>query len=242
MSETPIIGRISSHEDGTTAAAKSMAASLELMNVHTDNIANSSVPGYQAQRPIQRPFVEYLGAYSVQRSTSEVIGRIRNSGQMTDLALNTEGYFQRLDPATGQIETTRDGRFMVNAQGQLTSINGKPFLNQSGLAIVLPKALLGTTIDVAKQVQVDTRGGITVIEPKTGKSMFVGKFAVVSSQGDPINEPQISQGYVEDSNVYLAQEFTGLMPLRREFEANRQIYLLQSGNLQKMIQDLSRTQ
>ena len=40
----------------------------------------------------------------------------------------------------------------------------------------------------------------------------------------------------------LAKEFTALVPIRREFEANRQFFLIQSDSLSRMIQELGKAQ
>ena len=50
--------------------------------------------------------------------------------------------------------------------------------------------------------------------------------------------PEIKQGYNEYSNVSLQNEFIGMMPIIRNFEANRQIFMIQNQNLQKVISQL----
>ena len=51
-------------------------------------------------------------------------------------------------------------------------------------------------------------------------------------------DPKIKQGYNEYSNVALQNEFMSLMPIIRTFEANRQIFMIQNQNLQKVISQL----
>ena len=46
------------------------------------------------------------------------------------------------------------------------------------------------------------------------------------------------QKFNEYSNVSLQNEFIGMMPIIRNFEANRQMFLIQNQNLQKVINQL----
>ena len=50
--------------------------------------------------------------------------------------------------------------------------------------------------------------------------------------------PDVKQGYNEHSNVVLQNEFLAIKPVVRNFEANRQIFLIESSNLQKVISQL----
>ena len=54
-------------------------------------------------------------------------------------------------------------------------------------------------------------------------------------------DPQVKQGYNEYSNVSLQNEFISMMPIIRNFEANRQIFMIQNQNLQKVISQLGTT-
>lgn len=238
--QTPRINAgISYQGDGMFVAARSMAAYMEAMSVHADNIAHYAVPGYQAQKPIVRSFVEHLGPGAVERATSETIGRLRRTGQPTDLALESEGYFQLLDPATGMVQTTRDGRMTIDKDGYLLSMDGqRHFLDTGGNPLKLPKL----PSDPANQLKVDRNGVVTFYNRYGGDMTPVGRLAVVSGKGGPLSEVAISQGTVEDSNVFLAEEFASILPKRREFEANRQVFILQSDSLSRMIQELGRPQ
>jgi flagellar basal body rod protein FlgG len=225
--------------DGMFVAARSMAGYLHAVNIHSDNIAFSGIPGYQAKKPVMRRFIEHLGPLAVDSATNEEIGRLRRTGAPNDLALVSEGYFQVMDPNTGDVQTTRDGRIRIGADGQLLTIDGKKaFLDTSGAPLTLPRQ----PTDLAKQFKVTEDGSVLYYNPYGGDMIPVGRFSVVSAQGDPAKEVKVSQGFSEDSNVMLAQEFAGLLPKRREFEANRQAFILQSDSLAKMIQELGRAQ
>jgi len=173
----------------------------------------------------------------VDKSTSTEIGRIRLSGNALDFALNSQGYFQKVNPS-GQVELTRDGRMMLDKQGYLLSLDGKKILSTAGQPIrfaTIPQ-------DLDKEVKVTSDGTITVYDAKKGDMVPMGKMAVVSQEGSQAAEVDVKQRYVEDSNVFLANEFVSIIPLRRQFEANRQLFILQSDGLSRMIQELGRAQ
>lgn len=66
----------------------------------------------------------------------------------------------------------------------------------------------------------------------------VATIGVVDANGLVVMEPKVKQGYNEFSNVSLQNEFIGMMPIIRNFEANRQVFMIQNQNLQKVINQL----
>jgi flagellar basal-body rod protein FlgF len=78
--------------------------------------------------------------------------------------------------------------------------------------------------------------------PQTLQQLLVGRLAVVTETGEPAGKVDVKQRMVEDSNVFLQREFTEMMPIRRNFEANRQLFIMQSDSLSRMIQELGRAQ
>lgn len=223
--------------DGLTISVKSMHTQMAMLNVHTDNIANFGIPGYQKKKAVLTSFAEYLGPNAVDTATETEIGRLRRSGNPLDVALNTQGYFQKLS-ATGAIELTRDGRFHLDKDGFLRALDEKHVLSSAGTPIrfsIIPQ-------DLEKQVKITPSGEVQVYEPRKGNMISMGKLGVANETGVAASEIDVRQGYVEDSNVMLQDEFVAIMPLRRQFEANRQMFILQNDALSRMIQELGRAQ
>ena len=230
-------GQVNYTGDGLTISTRAMVTQLAVVNVHTDNISNFGVPGYQRKDPVVTSFAEYLGPNAIDKATSTEIGRIRQSGNPLDFALNTKGYFQKMN-AAGGVELTRDGRMKLDQDGYLRALDDKKILSAAGVPLrftTIPK-------DLAKQVKVSPDGTVTVFDNQQGKTIPMGRLGIVSQEGSIAAEVDVKQGYVEDSNVYLQNEFVSIIPLRRNFEANRQLFILQSDNLSRMIQELGRTQ
>lgn len=223
--------------DGMTLSIKAMHTQMALLNIHTDNIASYGIPGYQKKSPVVTSFAEYLGPNAVDAATSTEIGRLRKSGYPLDVALNSKGYFQKLN-AYGGVDLTRDGRFRLDKDGYLKAMDGKRILSAAGLPIrftVIPDSL-------EKGVKISASGEVQVYDTQKGRAISMGTLGVANEQGAAAGEVDVKQGYVEDSNVMLQDEYMAIMPLRREFEANRQMFILQNDNLSRMIQELGRAQ
>lgn len=223
--------------DGLTISTKAMHTEMQLINTHTDNIANFGVPGYQRKKSVVTSFAEYFGPNAVDTVADTSIGRLRRSDYPLDLALNTQGYFQRLG-AGGTIELTRDGRFRMDKDGWIRSLDGKQILGADGSPLrfsVLPT-------DPMREIKVSRQGEMQLYNPRTGKAVSMGRLGVANARGGPVDAVEVRQGYVEESNVMLQDEYMAFMPLRREFEANRQMFILQNDSLSRMIQELGRTQ
>lgn len=230
-------GRLVYQGPGLAITTRAMTATMHQMNMHTDNIAHFGLPGYHRKMPVVNSFVEFLGANAIDEATSNEIGRIRRTDNPLDMALNTQGYFQKVGD-DGRIDVTRDGRMTLNAKGYLLSVDGKHVLSTQGLPIKFPFI----PNHLKDDVRVSEHGEISLFDPDSGRQLKIATINVVQPDGTPVTDVDMRQGHVEDSNVFLQHEFTRLAPLRRQFEANRQLFLIQSDNLSRTIQELGRAQ
>ena len=78
-----------------------------------------------------------------------------------------------------------------------------------------------------------------MFNPETKKVTLIGQIGVVDSNGMAVLEPNMKQGYNEYSNVALQNEFMSIMPYIKNFDANRQMFMLQNSVLGKTISQLS---
>jgi flagellar basal-body rod protein FlgF len=237
-SVSPLQGVVSNQGDGLSISTKAMLTQMYQMEVHSNNIANFGMPGYQSETPVVTTFAEVLGTDGIGVAKSQDIGRLRRSNNPMDCALASPGYFVKLNPTTNQLERTRDGRFKLDAEGNLLGLDNKPVLSVSNQPIRF------TTIptDLNKQVKITPEGDVILQNPQTLQQLLIGRLAVVDEAGTPVTKIDVKQRMVEDSNVFLQREFTEMMPIRRNFEANRQLFIMQSDSLSRMIQELGRAQ
>src|ERR1700687_5284179 len=131
----------------TTSAANGMRARLESLDLLANNIANSSAPGFKADR-------EFFGLYLSQEAsespagtnppvlpgiernwTDFTQGSITPTGSPLDLALNGKGFFVANSPS-GPV-FTRDGSFRFSKAGELETMDGYPIQGADGKPIAL---------------------------------------------------------------------------------------------------------
>lgn len=229
-----INGRVSYLESGITTSLRAMQVQSELVSMANENIIGFDKIGYQRQEPIVTSFSEILGVKGLSKTTDDKVGRIQMSDNPMDFAIATKGYFQTR--SNEGVKLTRDGRFKLDKEGNLLTQEEHQVLSNAGVPIKLP-----FVPDDIKKIKVDDSGLLSVFNDKTKKLEAVATIGVVDANGMVVMDPKIKQGYNEYSNVSLQDEFIRIMPVIRNFEANRQIFMIQNQNLQKIISQLGST-
>ncbi len=226
-----INGGVQLNENGLKTAIRAMQVQTALMANVSDNVNGFDKVGYQRKEAVVSSFTEFLGVDGLSTVVDDTVGRLSMTDNPLDLAMASKGYFQIQTP--DGIRMTRDGRFKVDVDGNFLDLEGNQVLSNTGVPIkfdIIPKS--------PKDVVVNTRGAISVLDRKTKKLKHVANLGIVDQNGAGIINPQVQQGYSEFSNVALQNEFMSLMPVKRTFEANRQMFLIENSNLQKTISQL----
>ena len=229
-----INGGIRYCEKGLTASLRAMQVQSELIGMHNENVTGFDKIGYQRKEPVVSSFTEYIGVHGLSQTVDDQIGRIAMSDNPLDLALANKGYFQT-QTAEG-VRLTRDGRFKLDKDGNLLTLEDAQVLSSAGTPIQLP-----IVPEKIEDVKINSKGLVSVFNKNTNKLESVAYIGVVDSNGIIVTDPQVKQGYNEYSNVSLQNEFISMMPIIRNFEANRQIFMIQNQNLQKVISQLGTT-
>ena len=221
-------------EPGIRASIRAMQVSNELLGITNDNVSGFDKVGYQRKEAVVSSFTEFLGVHGISRNVDEQIGRIQNSERPLDIAIATKGYFQVQTPEG--VKLTRDGRFQLDKDGNVISLEYGNLLSDSGVPIRLP--FVPSDLN---HIRIDRKGRLSVFNEKTRKLEYVATMGIVDSTGVAVMNPDIKQGYNEYSNVSLQNEFLAVMPTVRAFEANRQIFIMQNTNMQKVISQLGQS-
>ena len=173
-------------------------------------------------------------------SASEIIqlqGDLSSTGNPLDLTVEGQGFFQVTLPS-GETAFTRSGAFHMDAQGNVVTADGNP-LEPS---ITIPQGATSVTIGSDGTVSV-TQPGQTAAQQvgniqlalfaNPGGLNSVGKnlFLATTASGDPVlGTPggseglgQIEQGYLEQSNVSVVDEFIQMIVAQRSYEANSRV-------------------
>lgn len=226
-----IRGGINYVDSGMTASLMAMHLQSEIIAINNENITGFDKIGYQRQDPVVSSFTEFIGVHGLSKATDDQVGRIALSENPLDCAIAVKGYFQTMDK--DGIKITRDGRFKLDNQGNLLTLQDAQVLSNAGMPIQLP-----FVPEKLEDIKINEKGEIRVFNHKTLKQEFAGTIGVVDSEGRLVARPDIKQKYNEYSNVSLQNEFLTMMPTIRNFEANRQLFLIQNQNLQKVINQL----
>ena len=218
-------------EQGMKASIRAMHVQSEILGMINENVTGFDKIGYQRKEPVVSSFSEYIGIHGLSSTIDDQVGRIMVSKNPLDIAMANKGYFQ-IQTAEG-VKLTRDGRFKLDKDGFLLDLYDNNVLSDAGMPIQLP--IVPHSVD---QVVVDSKGKISVYDANSEKVFVAGNLGIVDANGLAVLNPDVKQGFNEHSNVVLQNEFLAVKPVVRNFDANRQIFLLESSNLQKVISQL----
>ncbi len=178
-----------------------------------------------------------LGTRSSASEILQLTGDLTATGNPLDLAIEGQGFFQVQLPS-GDVAYTRAGTFHQDAQGNVVTADGNPV--QPSLTI--PQGATSVTIapdgtvsvTMAGQSQAQQVGNLQLaLFPHPGGLNSVGKnlFLATTASGDPVlGTPggteglgQIEQGYLEQSNVSVVDEFISMIVAQRSYEASSRV-------------------
>ncbi|MCD7740355.1 MAG: hypothetical protein LUH11_03295 [Candidatus Gastranaerophilales bacterium] len=226
-----INGGVHYTERGIVQNIRAMRMQTVLMGITNENIMGFDKIGYQRKIPVVSSFAEYIGEDAISTTADDSVGRLGLSNNPLDIALAEKGYFQ-VQTKEG-IKLTRDGRFKMNKDGEILTLEDNPVLTNNGTKLVLP--FVPEKLD---EITIDLDGVVKVYNNKTKKFETAGTLGIVSQDGAAVLSPNVRQGYNEYSNVSLQSEFMEAMMYPKTFEANRQLYRIQNTNLQSVISAL----
>ena len=176
-----------------------------------------------------------IGAGSAVTSTERIMiqGALLQTGNQLDVAINGNGFFQ-IQLADGTLAYTRQGQFSLSATGQIVTQAG----NVVAGAGVIPATATGITINQAGLVQYSTQGSIPLTQAgQLTMASFANPAGLVAiggnnfipspASGTPQNQiagtngmGTVTQYYIEQSNVNVAEELVNLIAAQRAYEIN----------------------
>jgi flagellar basal-body rod protein FlgG len=178
-----------------------------------------------------------LGTRAVSNEVIFTQGDFSETDNPLDLVIQGNGFFQVLQPS-GQIAYTKAGTFHLNNTGQIVDPNG----NLLDPPITVPQNALSLTIGsdgtvsytLPGQSAAQQAGQIQLANfanPSGLNSLGQSLFAQTDASGSPIVGPPggsdglgtLMQGYLEQSNVSIVQEFVNLIVSQRAYEANSKV-------------------
>jgi flagellar basal-body rod protein FlgG len=174
-----------------------------------------------------------LGAKLQAIQKQYTVGNLKQTGNRFDLAIEGDGFFKVTLP-DGTLAYTRDGGFTTDQNGTLVNPSGYPLDPQ----ITIPQDTQSVTIagdgtvtvTQTGQTQPQQVGQITIshfINPSGLNSIGRNLLQPTLASGDPIDGVPgtdgmgtLAQGFLEVSNVDVAEEMVNMIIGERAYEAN----------------------
>lgn len=164
-----------------------------------------------------------------------------NTGNPLDMAIDGAGFFQIQRP-TGEIIYTRDGTFKVDGQGNVVTAQGYQLIP----AITIPPDALSVTVRPDGTVNAEQPGSPTptnlgqielarFANPAGLRKVGGNLYEATEASGDPENGiasengfGAVASGFLEGSNVQVAEELVQMILAQRAFEVNSRV--IQAGD------------
>jgi flagellar basal-body rod protein FlgG len=178
-----------------------------------------------------------LGTRSVATEMIMTQGDFNQTGNKLDIAIQGAGFFQVSKP-DGTIAFTRSGNFHRNNQGMMVTADGDTVLpaitipsNATDISIS-PYGVVSATIPgQSTAAQLGTIQLATFANPGGLNSIGGNLFEQTASSGNPITDNPggntgmgtLQQGYLENSNVDVVEEFVQMILAQRAYESNSKV-------------------
>lgn len=200
------------------------------------NTANVSTPGFKYQELIQSTLpnetaINYtegvqmnqrreLGNFTFGNQIDEAIihmnqGSLQETGIPTDFAINGDGFFTINSPEG--VLYTKNGRFTMNEGGQLITAEGYAVQTNNGNPVV-------TSFE----------GNLEGLQ-SVDNGYFTGTGGVVAG-----GNTTLYQGFLESSNIELADVMVEMLQITREFEASQKVLSASNETLQKATNEVGK--
>jgi len=229
------------------------------MDVAAHNLANAGTVGFKAAHPLFESMVSQSDSGSTDSQVSYLQdkgdfvdksqGSLMRTDNPLDVALSGSGWFAYQGPI-GQTAFGRDGKLLVDVQGALTTLGGAKILDPGGAPISLPLET-GDRVSIGSDGSISTYNGVVVANigvfepPNEGNLTSIGSGLYIPKDQAagalvPATKFQISQGFLEQSNVQPVLEMTRMMAIQRAYEQSVKLLSSDSDLTQQALQRLGR--
>ncbi|MFW6386439.1 MAG: flagellar basal-body rod protein FlgF [Bacillota bacterium] len=244
---------------GLYTSASGMMATRRDLNITSNNLANADTDGFKRKEGVKMSFPEMMISRMEKGKRSRELGELgtgvqlddsytdfssgekQNTGNLLDLAIEGEGFFQVQTPEG--IRYTRNGNFTLNSTGEIVTQQGYRLLDEEGDPI---QTVSDREISVARNGQIhfeDLEGSrLSVVDFPDREEMLeqVGEnlFAYHGEEVEEAEASKIQQGYLEGSNVNIVEEMTRMIETNRLYEAGQKAIQNMDNTLGKAVNDV----
>lgn len=252
---------------GLYTSGLGMSTQMKRLDVISNNLANVNTTGYKKDDAIVSSFPEMLmsrindtqnninipkpiGRVTLGTQVDEIYtnftqGSFVKTDEKFNLAIQGEGFFV-INTPNGEERYSRDGSFVVDANGQLKTQEGNSVMGQNGLVILGEDFLTqahevfiddvgaliidGEYIDNIRMVSFEDNNNLQ----KVGDNLYRGNDNPVPFEG------RILQGYVENSNVNSVTAMVDMITVSRTYEANQKMIQVHDTLMGKAVNEVGK--
>ncbi len=225
------------------------------LQVAANNLANVDTPGFKKdvlsfREVLMRKVIRGWRTFKeVTYETDFQQGPIQYTGNPLDLAIVGQGFFKVMTPQG--VAYTRAGNFHLDDRRRLVTAEGYPVLADGAPVIVDPGLAKGGLVTISPErflvasdgtisldgteigrLEVVTFEDLKKLE-KRGHNLF---FAPEGIQEQPVENPDVRQGHLEQSNADPLEEMVNLINIQREFEASQKALKTHDETLGRLIE------
>ena len=218
------------------------------MAIVANNIANISTTGFRREGVV---FSEYVKRMDTDPSLSMAYASARNvdlgqaplaqTGGSFDFAIQGDGFFLIETPQGERL--TRAGSFTPSAEGELVNMDGYRLLDAGGAPIFIPPD--AKSVALAQDGTLSTAGQpiakVGLWQPTDPLTLrHEGGTLFAAGDLEPVEQGQILQGMLEDSNVEPVSEIARMIEVQRAYELGQKFLDAEDDRVRGVIQTLGR--
>ncbi|MFN3960835.1 MAG: flagellar basal-body rod protein FlgF [Parvularculaceae bacterium] len=239
-------------ENAIIAGLSKQIVLTRALDTTANNIANQTTAGFKADhvafaehlRSIDRassgdPFVSLVS--DPDTYTDFGAGAIEQTFRDLDFAIGGDGFFA-VETAAG-VRYTRDGRFSVNAFGELVTRSGELVLDNGGSPILLDPDRGPIVATAEGELQQDgspvARLGVFIASDLRSLRKSSDNLFAATEELQEAASARVRQGFTETSNVNPVAAMTDLIEILRAYEQAAQMTDISNDLARRAVQTLS---
>ncbi|MFH5772734.1 flagellar hook-basal body complex protein [Paracoccus sp. NGMCC 1.201697] len=223
---------------------------MQEMRAIANNIANASTTGFRREGVVFSEYMVPLGNGGETLAMAHVRGRMvdlqpggmTQTGGTYDLAIDGDGFFMVQTPQGNRL--TRAGAFLSNAEGEIVNADGYPLLDDGQAPIAVPPGTRNLCIAPDGTVSADGqpvgRVGVFANPDPADLRHVAGTLFEAGANPEPVENPIVRQGFLEESNVEPVTEVARMIEVQRAYELGQSFLDQEDKRIRQAISSLTR--